>query len=150
MKKIIIVVMFLFLSIPYLSSEEERMSEKGYVVNIEERTVKNDYFREVLFTAPHSQLVVMSLKPGEEIGEEVHADVDQFIRFEEGEGKVILDNEEHKVQGEDAVVIPAGSKHNVINTSSDQTLKLYTIYTPPEHKPGTIHKTKAEAMAAHH
>ena len=118
---------------------------KGYVVNIEEKTQQNEYFREVLFTTNHSQLIVMALKPGEEIGEETHAEHDQFIRFESGEGKVVLDGEESMVTDGSAVVIPAGTKHNVINTSQ-VVMKLYTIYTPPEHKDGTIHKTKEEAM----
>ena len=118
---------------------------KGYVVNIEEKTQQNEYFREVLFTTNHSQLVVMALKPGEEIGEETHAEHDQFIRFESGEGKVVLDGEESMVTDGSAVVIPAGTKHNVINTSQ-VVIKLYTIYTPPEHKDRTIHKTKEEAV----
>ena len=121
----------------------------GYVVNIEQETLQNGNFRKVLHTAGNSQLVVMSLKPGEEIGLETH-DLDQFIRFEQGEGKVILDGEEHKIQDDWAVVIPAGTRHNVINTSSGQDLKLYTIYSPPEHPAGTVHKTKSEAMAAEH
>jgi mannose-6-phosphate isomerase-like protein (cupin superfamily) len=116
----------------------------GYVVNIEEKSLANDYFREVLFTTSNSQLVVMALKPGEEIGEEVHAEHDQFIRVEAGAGKVIMDGEESEISDGSAIVVPAGTKHNVIN-SSDGVMKLYTIYTPPEHKPGTIHKTKAEA-----
>lgn len=121
----------------------------GYKTNIEKETLENTYFRKVLFTAPHSQLVVMSLNPGEEIGVEVHH-LDQFIRFEEGEGKVILDGKEYDVKDDDVVVIPEGVEHNVINTSKTNTLKLYTIYSPPEHKDGTIHKTKAEADAAEH
>ena len=119
----------------------------GYVTSIEEETLKNEYFRRVLFTAPNSQLVVMSLKPGEEIGEEVHK-LDQFIRIEAGEAEVVLDGESHPLADDDAVVIPAGTRHNVINCSADQSLKLYTIYSPPEHPDGTVHKTKAEADAA--
>ena len=119
----------------------------GYVTNIEEATLENEYFRQVLFTAPNSQLVVMSLKPGEEIGEEVHK-LDQFIRIEAGEAEVLLDGESHQLADDDAVVIPAGTRHNVINRSADRPLKLYTIYSPPEHPDGTIHKTKAEADAA--
>ncbi len=122
----------------------------GYHVDIEKRTEKNKYFREVLFTAPHSQLVVMSLKPKEDIGLETHKDTDQFIRVEEGEGKAILGGQEYKLKEGSAIVIPAGTKHNVINTSSKEALKLYTLYTPPEHPDGTIHKTKAEAEAAEH
>ncbi len=119
----------------------------GYVANIEEKTLQNDFFREVLFTAPHSQLVVMSLLPNEEIGMEVHSDVDQFLRIEEGEGKAILNGEEHIISDGFAIVVPAGTEHNVINTSSDKKLKLYTIYSPAEHRDKTIHKTKAEALA---
>jgi len=120
---------------------------KGYTGNIENLTKVNDFFRQVIFTAPHSQLVLMSLKPKEEIGEEVH-DVDQFFRFEEGEGKVVIDGEETIVKDGWAVVVPAGAKHNVINTSETQKLKLYTIYSPAQHPDGTIHKTKQEALAA--
>ena len=120
---------------------------KGFSGNIEELTEKNEFFRQVIFTAPHSQLVLMSLKPKEEIGEEVH-DVDQFFRFEEGEGKVIIDGVESVVKDGWAVVVPAGARHNVINTSETQSLKLYTIYSPAQHPEGTIHKTKEEALAA--
>lgn len=119
----------------------------GYVGNIEQLTLGNENFRQVLFTAPHSQLVVMTLLPNEEIGMETHANVDQFFRIEEGEGKVILNGEEHLIKNGDAIVVPAGTEHNVINTSADKKLKLYTIYSPANHKDGTIHKTKAEAMA---
>ena len=118
----------------------------GYVANIERETIDNENFRKVLYTAPNSQLVVMSLQPGEEIGEETH-NLDQFIRFESGEGKVVLNGEQYKVEDDYAVVIPAGTKHNVINISPEKKLKLYTIYSPPEHKAGTIHKTKEEAEA---
>ena len=121
---------------------------KGYVVNIEEKTQQNEYFRQVLFTATKSQLVVMALPSGEEIGMEVHAEHDQFIRFESGNGKAVLDGEEYEVGDGYAVIIPAGTMHNVINTS-DIVMKLYTIYSPAEHKDGTVHKTKAEAVAAH-
>lgn len=120
----------------------------GYVNNIEQLTLNNTYFRQVLFTAPHSQLVVMCLKPGEEIGSEVHQNVDQFFRFEAGEGKVVLNGEEKAVGNGDAVVVPAGTEHNVINTSAEKELKLYTIYSPAQHPDGTIHKTKEEAQAA--
>lgn len=119
----------------------------GYVVDIEEKTLQNDFFREVVFTAPHSQLVVMTLQPNEEIGMEVHQDVDQFLRIEEGEGKTILNGEEQLVKAGFAIVVPAGTKHNVVNTSSDKKLKLYTIYSPAEHRDKTIHKTKQEAIA---
>jgi len=117
----------------------------GYVTNIEEQTEENANFRKVLFTAPHSQLVLMSLKPNEEIGMEVH-NLDQFIRIEAGEGKAILDGEEFDLRGGSAVVIPEGTNHNIINTSSDKELKLYTVYSPANHPDGTIHKTKEEAM----
>ena len=119
----------------------------GYVVNIEEKTMDNNFFREVLFTAQNVQLVVMSLGPGEEIGLETHDDGDQFIRVEAGKGIAILDGEEHDLEDGSAVVIPAGVQHNIINSSSQQSLKLYTIYSPPEHPDGTVNKDKAEALA---
>jgi mannose-6-phosphate isomerase-like protein (cupin superfamily) len=122
----------------------------GYIADIEKETKENTNFRKVLFTGPQSQLVVMSLKPGEDIGEEIHNDIDQFIRVEEGEGKAVLNGEETVIKDDWAVVVPAGAKHNVINTSQDKDLKLYTIYSPAEHKDGTIHKTKEEAMADEH
>jgi mannose-6-phosphate isomerase-like protein (cupin superfamily) len=122
----------------------------GYIVNIEEKTKSNENFREVLFTGPNSQLVVMSLAPGEEIGAEVHSHIDQFLRIEQGEAKIVLDGEETLAQDDYAIVVPAGVNHNVINVSTDQTLKLYTIYSPAEHAPGTIHKTRAEALADEH
>jgi mannose-6-phosphate isomerase-like protein (cupin superfamily) len=122
----------------------------GYITDIEKETKENTNFRKVLFTGPQSQLVVMSLKPGEDIGEEVHNDIDQFIRIEEGEAKVVLDGEETEIKDDWATVVPAGTKHNVINTSQEKELKLYTIYSPAEHKDGTIHKTKKEAMADDH
>jgi len=118
---------------------------KGYVTNIEKDTKENTNFRKVLYTAPNSQLVLMTLKPGKEIGMEVHK-LDQFFRFEEGQGKVVLDGVEHEVQDGSAVVIPAGTNHNVINTGSSD-LKLYTIYSPPEHRDGVLHETKADAEA---
>jgi mannose-6-phosphate isomerase-like protein (cupin superfamily) len=117
----------------------------GYSINIEDKTLENENFREVLYTAPQSQLVVMTLKPGEEIGLETHDDRDQFIRVEEGEGVAILDGEKHALEDGTAVVIPAGTEHNVINTSKDEKLRLYTVYSPAEHPDGTIHRTKAEA-----
>ena len=121
---------------------------KGYIVQLEEATRTNHHYRRVLFTAKHSQLVLMSLKPGEEIGEEVH-ELDQFIRFEEGEGAVVLDGKSHAVGDGFAVVIPAGTRHNVLNGSKTADLKLYSLYSPPEHKDGTIHKTKQDADADH-
>lgn len=117
-----------------------------YVKNLEKDTVENDNFRKVLNTTEKSQLVVMSLLPGEDIGEEVH-DVDQFIRIEEGSGKAVLDGEEYDIEDDFAVVVPAGTSHNIINTG-DEAMKLYTVYTPPEHPEGTVHKTKTEAMEA--
>lgn len=119
---------------------------KGYVINIEEKALTNNYFREVLYTDTHVQLVVMSLLPNEEIGEEVHQ-LDQFIRVEKGEGKSVIDGEEYVLTDGSAVVIPQGARHNIINTSSTESLKLYTLYAPPNHKDGTIHKTKEEAEA---
>jgi mannose-6-phosphate isomerase-like protein (cupin superfamily) len=120
---------------------------KGYVVAIEKETKKNTDFRRVLYTGKHSQLVLMSIKPGEEIGEETHEDIDQFFRFEEGEGKVIIDGVEHRVKDGNAVIVPAGARHNVVNTSKLVNLKLYTIYSPPEHQDGVVRHTKKEAMA---
>lgn len=120
---------------------------KGYFGHIETDTQNNTNFRQVLFTAPHSQLVLMTLKPQEDIGMETHEDHDQFFRFESGVGKVVVGDDTFEVKDGDAVVVPAGTKHNVINTSSDQPLKLYTIYSPPEHPDGTIHKTKEEAIS---
>lgn len=121
---------------------------KGYVLNIEEETTKNENFRKVLFTANYSQLVVMSLNPGEDIGDEVHG-LDQFIRVEEGEGKVVLDGVESAFNKDFAVVIPAGTRHNIINTSADSKMKLYTLYSPPEHKHDTVQATKAEDEEDH-
>ena len=120
----------------------------GYNANIEELTLANSNFRQVLFTGKYAQLVLMSLKPGEEIGMETHPSVDQFFRFEKGAGKVIIDGEEYIVGNGSAIVVPAGSQHNVINTSTTEDLKLYTIYSPPNHPDGIIHATKAEAGAA--
>lgn len=120
----------------------------GYKGALEKDTLANSYFRHVIFTAPHSQLVLMCLKPSEEIGMEVHPENDQFFRFEEGEGKAIIAGEEFALSAGDATVVPAGNEHNIINTSSTNELKLYTIYSPAHHPDGTIHKTKEEAMAA--
>jgi len=118
---------------------------QGYVANIEKITEENNKFRQVLYTAKNSQLVVMSLKPGEEIGEETH-DLDQFIRVEKGEGRAVLDGAEKEIKEDYAVVIPAGTRHNVINDGEEE-MKLYTIYSPPEHKDGIVHQTKDEATA---
>jgi len=120
---------------------------KGFITNIEERALANGYFREVLYTDERVQLVVMSLLPGEEIGDEVH-DLDQFLRVERGEGKAVLDGVEHSIKDGSAIVVPKGTRHNLINTSSTESMKLYTLYAPPNHKDGTIHRTKAEAEAA--
>jgi len=128
----------------------------GFYGNIEKLTLENDYFRQVIFTGKHAQLVLMSLLPGEEIGNEVHAHVDQFFRIEQGEASFVLNNgkEKHLASNSDAVVVPAGTYHNVINPSKTHKLKLYTVYAPPNHPDKTIHKTKAEAelaeAAAHH
>lgn len=120
---------------------------KGYKANIEKETLKNKNFRKVLYTGAYSQLVLMSLKPKEEIGSEVHEENDQFLRFEGGSGRVMIDDNKHTVKDGDAVVIPAGARHNVINTSATEDLKLYTIYSPPHHKDGIVRKTKEEAEA---
>lgn len=120
---------------------------KGYITNIEKATLENTDYRRVLYTAKNSQLVLMNIKPGEEIGEEVHY-LDQFIRIENGKCKVVLDDIENIMEDDYAVVIPAGTKHNVINIGTAE-LKLYTIYSPPEHKDATIHKTKAGAEEEH-
>lgn len=117
----------------------------GYLTNIEKKTLDNTDFRRVLFTGPHAQLVVMALRGGEEIGLETHADVDQFIRVEAGHGIAVLDGKEHALEDGSAVVIPAGTSHNIINSSKREPLKLYTIYSPAEHPDGTVHATKAEA-----
>lgn len=118
---------------------------KGYKSNIEKETLKNKNFRKVLYTSKHSQLVVMSLKPKEEIGMETHPENDQFLRFEGGTGRVVIDTNKYVVKDGDAVVIPAGAKHNVINTSDKKELKLYTIYAPPHHKDQIVRKTKESA-----
>lgn len=121
---------------------------KGFVIHLERETKKNADFRRVLYTANNSQLVLMSLKPGEEIGEEVHQDHDQFFRFESGEGKVIIDGVEHLIKDGNGVIVPAGARHNVVNTSKRANLRLYTIYSPPEHQDGVVRHTKKEAMTS--
>lgn len=120
---------------------------KGYVSNIEKDTLENDNFRKVLYTSKHSQLVLMSLAPNEEIGMEVHEDNDQFFRIEKGQGKCIIDGNEYEIKDGTAVIVPAGAQHNIINVSATEDLKLYTIYSPAHHKDGIIRKTKAEAEA---
>ena len=117
----------------------------GYSINIEEKTLAGNNFREVLYTTQRSQLVIMTLQPGEEIGLEKHEGHDQFIRVEAGQGVAILDGEQHRLEDGVAVVIPAGTEHNVVNTSSTEPMRLYTLYTPPEHPDGIVHATKAEA-----
>jgi mannose-6-phosphate isomerase-like protein (cupin superfamily) len=119
---------------------------KGYINNIEEKTLNNSYFREVLYTDERLQLVVMSLLPKEEIGEEVH-ELDQFIRVEKGTGKAVLDGVESDIADGSAVIVPKGALHNIINTSDAEAMKLYTLYAPPNHKEGTLHKTKLDAEA---
>jgi len=121
----------------------------GYVTNIEHDTLANEDYRRVLFTGRNTQLVLMTLQPGEEIGRETHAEHDQFIRVESGTGVVLLNREEHSLGDGVAVVIPAGVEHNVINTSPAEPLRLYTLYSPPEHADGTVHRTKADEPAHH-
>lgn len=121
--------------------------KKGYKDNIEKLTIENNNFRKVLYTAKHCQLVLMSLKPGEEIGSEVHNEGDQFFRFEKGEGKAIINETEYNVSDGDTVIVPAGSTHNIINTSTNENLKLYTIYTPAHHKDGVVHLNRQEALS---
>lgn len=118
---------------------------KGFVDDIGKLTEDNDDFRRVLYTGHHMQLVLMSLKPGEEIGEEVHQDRDQFFRVEEGQGEVVIDGRTTKFESDFAIVVPAGARHNIRNTG-DEPLKLYTLYGPPEHADGTVHVTKADAL----
>lgn len=117
---------------------------KGYLDNIEDRTEENRDFRRVLYTGKNLQLVLMALQPGEEIGEEVHDDHDQFFRIETGTGEVLIDDTTRPIEGDDGIVVPAGARHNVTNTG-DEVLTLYTIYGPPEHRDGVVHKTKADA-----
>lgn len=120
---------------------------KGFVEDIEELTEENKDFRRVLYTGKHLQLVLMALAPGEEIGEEVHTDHDQFFRVEKGKGEVLIDGVRTKIKRDDAIIVPAGARHNVINTG-DKPLKLYTIYGPPDHRDGILRATKAEAEAS--
>ena len=121
---------------------------KGFVDDIEKLTVENTDFRRVLYTGKHLQLVLMALAPGEEIGEEVHEDRDQFFRVEEGEGAVVIDGKRHAIRDDDAIVVPAGARHNVINTGKE-SLKLYTLYAPPEHRDGVIHRRKSDVTEEH-
>jgi mannose-6-phosphate isomerase-like protein (cupin superfamily) len=121
---------------------------QGYVDDVQRATLDNEDFRRVLYTGAHLQLVAMTLQPGEEIGEEVHEDRDQFFRFEEGEGEVLIDGKSHRIEDDYGVIVPAGARHNVRNTGNEP-LKLYTIYGPPEHRDRTIHKNKDQAEADH-
>ena len=118
---------------------------KGYTTNIEKDTLENNNFRKVLYTGKHSQLVLMSLAPKEEIGMEVHEENDQFFRFEKGQGKCVIDGNEYELKDGVAVVVPAGAEHNIINTSTTEELKIYTIYSPANHKDGIMRATKVEA-----
>jgi len=120
---------------------------KGYNENIEKLTLENDKFRQVLYTGKNCQLVLMSLVPNEDIGMEVHEENDQFFRFESGIGKVIIDGNEYEVKDGSAIIVPAGANHNIVNTSSSEALKMYTIYSPPHHKDGIERQTKEEAEA---
>lgn len=120
---------------------------KGFVADIEELTEENTDFRRVLYTGKNLQLVLMSIEPGGEIGEEVHEDRDQFFRIEKGKGEILIDGNRSKIKSDDAVIVPAGARHNIMNTG-DKPLRLYTLYAPPEHRDGTLHSTKAEAEAS--
>jgi mannose-6-phosphate isomerase-like protein (cupin superfamily) len=121
---------------------------KGFVDDIERLTKDNGDFRRVLYTGKNLQLVLMTLRPGEEIGEEVHDDRDQFFRIEDGEGEVLIDGARHRVEDDDAIIVPAGARHNVVNTGNSP-LKLYTLYGPPEHRDGVVQRTKADAFEEH-
>lgn len=123
--------------------------KQGYIANIEQKTLENNNFRKVLYTGHHLQLVVMSLFPGEDIGKEVHKNIDQFIRIETGTGIAFIDGKETPLQDDDAIVIPAGAEHNITNTG-DTVMKLYSVYGSPEHKDGIVQKTKVDAEARHH
>jgi len=123
--------------------------EKGYKGAIEKLARKNKHFRAVVYTASHCQLVLMSLLPGEDIGMEVHRGGDQFFRFENGTGSVLINEAKYRVSGGDAVIVPMGARHNVINTSKTESLKMYTLYAPPHHHDGVVHHTKAQAQADH-
>lgn len=122
--------------------------KKGYCENIENRTLANEDFRHVIYTGQHSQLVLMTLKPGEDIGDEIHEENDQFFRIESGQGKIIIGETAYEVEDDFAAIVPAGTPHNVINTSETESLKLYTIYMPPHHADGTVRESKAEALAS--
>jgi mannose-6-phosphate isomerase-like protein (cupin superfamily) len=123
--------------------------KKGYKGAIEKLALENENFRTLVYTAEHCQLVLMSLLPGEEIGVEVHKGGDQFFRFEKGTGMVVINETEYAVEGGDAVIVPMGASHNVINTSKTESLKMYTLYAPPHHRDGVVHHSKADAQADH-
>lgn len=148
MENIIFSALFLhaIATIDFQTLPKEKVHMKGHVINIEKAAIENNYFRKVLYTAKNLQLVLMSLKPGEDIGEEVHQ-LDQFIRIESGEGKAILNGTAYSINDGYSVIVPAGTRHNLVNTSSSKPLKIYTLYSPPNHLDGTIHKTKADAEA---
>jgi mannose-6-phosphate isomerase-like protein (cupin superfamily) len=129
------------------ATEKEEKKKKGFSINIEKATLENNNFRKVLYTSKYSQLVLMSLRPGEDIGMEVHENADQFFRFEEGQGKCIINGNVYEVSSGSAVVVPVGAKHNVINTLKTGSLKFYTIYSPPLHQDQIVRTTKAEAEA---
>lgn len=129
-----------------IMGEVMKKTKKGFSTDLESETLKNKDFRHVLYTGKFSQLVLMNLRPGEEIGEEVHETIDQFFRFEEGEGVVTIDGVEHRVKDGSGVIVPSGALHNVKNTSAKENLKLYTIYSPPEHIDKTVRHTKADAL----
>lgn len=124
---------------------EKENKKVGFKTNIEKKTLENENFRKVLYTGENIQLVLMTLKGGEDIGMEIHKTNDQFFRFEEGNGKVIINNKEYIVKDGDCVIIPANTEHNIINTNSEKELKMYTIYAPPHHKDGVVRKTKKDA-----
>ncbi|MDT3687440.1 MAG: cupin domain-containing protein [Pseudorhodoplanes sp.] len=119
----------------------------GFVADIEKLTEENGDFRRVLYTSKNLQLVLMAIKPGSEIGEEIHTDRDQFFRIEKGTGEVVIDGHRSKIKGDDAIIVPAGARHNIMNTG-EEPLRLYTLYAPPEHRDGTVHVTKADAEAS--
>jgi mannose-6-phosphate isomerase-like protein (cupin superfamily) len=136
-----------YLSMNSPDTNKVKFMKKGFAANLEEETLQNTDFRRVLYTGHFSQLVLMCLKPKEEIGEEVHEDVDQFFRFEEGEGMVTIDTTKYAVKDGSGVIVPCGARHNVINTSRTRPLRLYTIYSPPEHQDKTVRATRQEAIA---
>jgi mannose-6-phosphate isomerase-like protein (cupin superfamily) len=129
------------------TTKSKSKAKKGFVADIEELTEQNSDFRRVLYTGKNLQLVLMAIQPGEEIGEETHADRDQFFRVEKGKGEVWIDGHRSKIKSDDAIVVPAGARHNIKNTG-DKPLRLYTLYAPPEHRDGTVQATKADAAAA--